>query len=141
MLQNKVKAISIEKEVNMGRISKFTCPVCNRSWQLRLGHGIGHAVLESVLGVFPMDIQQKILADTQGEQIPSFEFNYRPAICGRCEKVVSIPSIYLQQRGDVYSAKCPDCEGDVTIVEENSEIACPHCKKGALLAEETGSWD
>lgn len=125
----------------MGRINKYTCPSCNISWQVRLGHGMGHAVLESVLDEFPADIRQKILTDTEGEQIPVFEFNYRPAACRRCKKLVSVPTIYLRQRGYTYSAACSECGSDVSIIDEGTEIACPYCEKGVLLVQETGNWD
>ena len=57
----------------MGIIQKFKCPSCEMSWEVFLGHGMGHALIEDVLDVFPSDIRQKILADTQGEQFPAFE--------------------------------------------------------------------
>ena len=59
----------------MGRINRFVCPSCNASWQIALGHGIGHAVLEDVLELFPAEIRRNILCDTAGKQISSFEFN------------------------------------------------------------------
>ena len=125
----------------MGRISEFVCPSCNMSWEARLGHGMGHAALGSVLEVFPPDIQQKILADTEGEQYPAFEFNYCPAVCWQCQKVVAVPVIYLHQAGQTYTAACPDCGNSIAVQTEDGEILCPHCGKENLTVEEIGRWD
>ena len=125
----------------MGIIQKFECPSCGTSWEVFLGHGMGHALIEDVLNVFPADIQEKILADTREEQFPSFEFNYRPAVCWQCRKVVSVPVTYLHQSGHTYSPDCPDCGASVMIPPEGKELICPQCGKSALSAEETGRWD
>lgn len=125
----------------MGRISEFTCPSCNVSWKVRLGHGIGHAALENVLDIFPADIQRKILADTEEEQIPLFEFNYRAAVCEQCKKIVSVPSIYLHQKGYVYTGACTECGNAVIALNEGAEMVCPRCKTTVLSEKETGNWD
>lgn len=125
----------------MGRISRFVCPSCDRSWEVRLGHGMEHALLENVLDEFPPDIRQKILTDTKGEQDPSFEFNYCPAVCWRCQKIAAVPLIYLHKAGRTYTAACPDCGNPVTVLAEDREPLCPCCGKGMLSAEETGRWD
>lgn len=125
----------------MGRISIFVCPSCDMSWEVRLGHGMGHAALESVLDEFPSDIRQNILADTGGEQYPAFEFNYCPAVCQQCQRVVPVPVIYLHQTGQTYTAACPDCGNSIAVQEEDAEILCPHCGKGILEVEEIGRWD
>lgn len=125
----------------MGRIHEFKCPSCEMSWQVFLGHGIGHAVLERVLDVFPADVQQKILKDTEGEQFPYFEFNYRPAVCRQCGKVVSVPVICLHQSGNTYASPCPECGASLTIQPEDEDLICPHCGKSTLSAEEVGIWD
>ena len=48
----------------MGRINRFLCPSCRMTWQIQLGHGFRHALLENVLEAFPEDIREKILADS-----------------------------------------------------------------------------
>ena len=125
----------------MGRISEFVCPSCHESWEVQIGHGMGHAVLESVLDEFPPDIRRKILADVQGEEYPAFEFNYHPAVCWQCRKVVAVPVIYLHLAGHTYTAPCPDCGGLAAAQAEDAEILCPHCGKGTLAEEDTGRWD
>jgi predicted RNA-binding Zn-ribbon protein involved in translation (DUF1610 family) len=125
----------------MGRISKFLCPSCNKSWQTTLGHGIDHAVLENILDIFPPEIQKSILSDIEGGQIPAFEFNYRPAVCTRCRKVLSVPVIYLHRTKKTYSSVCPDCGNDVTIQSEDEKLICPHCQNSALSVEDIGIWD
>lgn len=125
----------------MGRISKYICPSCNASWQIALGHGIGHAVLDSVLDLFPAKVRQNILSDTEGEPFPSFEFNYRPAICPQCQKVIPVPVIYLHQSGNTYSADCPDCNHHVTVRPKEAKLICPRCQESALSAEDIGTWD
>ncbi len=125
----------------MGRIRKYTCLSCNTSWQITLGHGIGHAVLKSVLDLFPPEMRLSILSDTEGEQIPSFEFNYRPAVCPQCRKVVSVPVIYLHRSGNTYSSACPDCGCHVSAETEETELICPCCKSSVLSAEDAGAWD
>lgn len=125
----------------MGRISKFACPSCDMAWEVQLGHGMGQATLESVLDEFPANIRQKILEDTGDEQIPSFEFNYCPAVCRQCGKVVAVPVIYLHRTGHTYSAVCMDCGDAVTISSEDTELICPHCEKSKLAVDEVGRWD
>ncbi|MEY8377447.1 Trm112 family protein [Lachnospiraceae bacterium 56-18] len=125
----------------MGRINRFVCPSCNASWQIALGHGIGHAVLEDVLELFPAEIRRNILCDTAGEQISSFEFNYRPAICQQCKKMVPVPVIYFPMSGKTYSSSCPDCNGSLTLQPEKAELICPRCGNSALSSEEIGLWD
>lgn len=125
----------------MGRISVFVCPSCDRSWEVQLGHGMGHAAFESVLDEFPPDIRQDILADTGGEQYPAFEFNYCPALCRQCQSVVPVPVIYLHQTGQTYTGACPDCGSSIAVQEEDARVLCPHCQKGILAVEEIGRWD
>ncbi len=125
----------------MGRINEFTCSSCNTTWQVRLGHGLGHAMLESVLEEFSEENQQKILEDTEGEEFPSFEFQFRTAICQRCKNVVAVPVITLLQSGQTYFNGCPDCGNSVIIPEQGSEMSCPNCGKAALTEEEIGRWD
>ncbi len=125
----------------MGRISKFICPSCRTSWQVSLGHGMEHAVLENVLNAFPADIQQKILSNVKEEQIPSFDFGYQTAICRDCRDVISIPVIYLHQSGKTYFTDCPECKSPAVVYPENEELVCPRCGKGVLLSEEIGRWD
>ena len=125
----------------MGRISGFVCPSCHKSWEVWLGHGMAHAALESVLDEFPPDIRQKILSDMEGEQYPAFEFNYFPAVCWQCRKVIAVPGIYLDQTGQSYTAACPDCGSAIAVQAEDTEILCPHCGKSTLSAEDIGRWD
>lgn len=139
-MQNIILLFMKERE-NMGIIQKFKCPSCEMSWEVFLGHGMGHALIEDVLDVFPSDIRQKILADTQGEQFPAFEFNFRPAVCWHCRKVVSIPVIDLPQSGHTYFPNCPECGTSVSVRQEDEELICPHCGKSALSAEAAGRWD
>lgn len=125
----------------MGRISEFVCPSCHMSWEVQLGHGMWHAALENVLDEFPPDIRQKILADTGEEENPVFEFNYCPAVCWQCRKVVAVPVIYLHRTGQTYAAACPDCGNAIAVQSEDAEILCPQCGKDPLLAEDIGRWD
>ncbi len=125
----------------MGRISEFVCPSCGMSWTVQLGHGMGHAALESVLDAFPEELQQKILADTEREQIPWFEFNYHPAACWHCRKVAAVPMIYLHQSGNTYTAPCPDCGNSAAVFNEDTQTLCPYCGNGGLSAEDVGRWD
>lgn len=125
----------------MGRVSEFVCPSCHTSWEIQLGHGMGHAALENVLNEFPSDICQKVLSDTERERNPVFEFNYCPAVCWQCRKVVAVPVIYLHQSGQTYTAVCPDCGSSAAIHTEDAEILCPYCGKSTLTVEEVGRWD
>ena len=125
----------------MGRSREFACPSCSASWQLFLGHGMGHATLENVLDEFPADIQQKILADTKDEKIPSFEFNFCPAVCRQCKKVIAVPVIYLHHSEQTYFAPCPDCGSTVDIFKEDEDTRCPFCGEGLLSLSDIGSWD
>lgn len=124
----------------MGRIREFSCHSCGEVWQLQLGHGMNHAALENVLEVFSEDIQKRILEDTQEEQIPSFEFNYCPAVCGQCRRIVEIPSIYLHHSGRTYLGVCPSCNNQVEEVLEGKG-SCPHCGSNCLLESDIGRWD
>ena len=108
----------------MGRIREYTCSSCNKVWRVHTGHGMEHAILKNVLDAFPTDIQQKIILDTKEEQFPYFEFNYRPAVCTRCRKVLS----------------CPDCHKAVVIQEEEAKLSCPFCKE-IMSLREIGTWD
>lgn len=125
----------------MGRINRFLCPSCRKTWQIQLGHGFRHALLENVLGAFPADIQEQILADVKGESFPSFEFQYRAAVCPKCQQVIAVPVIYLHQSGHIYSPACPDCGTSVQIKEEEEKLTCPRCGESSLISEEVGRWD
>lgn len=124
----------------MGKIIEYVCPSCENSWQIQIGHGMTHGVLEKVLDEFSEKTQQQILTDTYGEEFPSFEFNYHPAVCRHCRKLFSIPSIYLHQSSCTYSSICPEC-GNAASIQTEEEIICPHCGEGILSKEEVGRWD
>ncbi len=125
----------------MGRITEFTCSSCGMSCQLFLGHGMGHGTLENVLQEFSADVQQKILADTEEEKIPSFEFSYRPAVCRQCRKVLSVPVIHLHRTRRTYFEPCPVCGKFVSILQDSEEVICPCCGEGILEKKDTGNWD
>lgn len=84
-------------------------------------------------------VRNQILTDTEEEQIPLFEFNYRAAVCEQCKKIVSVPSIYLHQKDYVYTGTCAECENAVVALNEGAEIVCPCCKAAVLSEKETGS--
>lgn len=125
----------------MGRISKFICPSCNMAWELPLGHGMRHATLGNVLNVFSEETRQKILADTEGEKAPVFEFNYCPAVCPQCGKMIAVPVIYLPRTGKTYVTACPDCGKEVKVFTKEDEILCPHCGEKTLQSDDVGRWD
>ena len=122
----------------MGRITEYTCQSCGAAWRLQLGHGMGHASLEVVLEEFPEDIRQKILTDIREEEIPFFEFNYRPALCRQCGKMTSIPTVYLNRSGRTYVGRCPVCEEEAECL---AEYRCPCCGKDSLAIDDVGFWD
>ena len=125
----------------MDRVNRFICPSCKMTWQIQLGHGFCHARLENVLDAFPADIQEKILADTKGEAFPSFEFQYKAAVCPKCRQVLSVPVIHLHQSGNTYAPACPDCGISVQIKEEEETLICPVCGESPLFSEDAGRWD
>ena len=45
-MQNIILLFMKERE-NMGIIQKFKCPSCEMSWEVFLGHGMGHALIEN----------------------------------------------------------------------------------------------
>ena len=125
----------------MGRINRFLCPSCRMTWQIQLGHGFRHALLENVLEAFPEDIREKILADTKGESFPSFEFQYQAAACAKCRQVLSVPVIHLHKSGSTDAPACPDCGSPVRIKQEEESLTCPRCGESPLTAQEMGRWD
>ena len=112
----------------MGRVNRFICPSCKMTWQIQLGHGFCHARLENVLDAFPA-------------AFPSFEFQYKAAVCPKCRQVLSVPVIHLHQSGNTYAPACPDCGISVQIKEEEETLICPVCGESPLFSEDAGRWD
>lgn len=125
----------------MGRIREFSCPSCGMSCLLFLGHGMRHGTLENVLQEFSAGVQKKILADTKEEKIPSFEFNYRPAVCRQCKKILAVPGVYLHRTGQTYFGTCPECGGMVSVLQTDEKAMCPCCGGAVLEVNDNGNWD
>lgn len=140
----------------MGKVCEFTCPACQSSWTINIGHGLRHATLENVCKAFPADIQQKIKETAAEEHLPLFEFNYHAALCPQCKAVVSVPVIRFLQTGKSYIGVCPECGnsdcGDpqpnepdhtapLSIIHDDMACLCPHCEKMQLSVQEIGNWD
>ena len=105
----------------MGKIREFTCPSCQKSWRINVGHGLRHATLENVIQAFPPEIQQKIKETAAKEQLPLFEFHYSAALCAQCQAVVSVPVIRFLQTGKQYTGVCPDC-GSANSASLNDDL-------------------
>lgn len=113
----------------MGKICEFTCPACQSSWTINIGHGLRHATLENVCKAFPAEIQQKIKETAAEEHLPLFEFNYRAALCPQCKAVISVPVIRFLQTGKSYIGVCPECGNSEDCKPQPSDPGCgsQHC--------------
>ena len=123
----------------MGTIRKFTCPDCDWTWQVNLGHGIRHATLESVLTEFPEEMHPAILADSDGSPTPIFDFQYRAAHCPQCNKIISLPVISIG--GTVHAGSCPHCGSKPELLKEEQSLHCPQCGSTRLAGQNMGHWD
>lgn len=125
----------------MGRIQEFQCPSCHETWKLFVGHGRNHGTMSRVLPVFPLEIQKEIWAEAKGDPEPLFRFNYQRAVCRNCKNLVAVPVFHFIESGKSFVSKCPDCGSVTELLEDTSDIVCPHCGKGNLTGEEVGNWD
>lgn len=125
----------------MGIIREFRCPSCHKTWRLSIGHGMVHGMLTRVLKIFPSDIQKKISEDIGSEEAPLFRFNYKIGACHQCKNMVAVPVFELIEQGQVYTAPCPKCGGEVTIEQESSSVLCPLCQDETLSVQDMGHWD
>ncbi len=130
----------------MGKIREFTCPSCQKSWRINVGHGLRHATLENVIQAFPPEIQQKIKETAAKEQLPLFEFHYSAALCAQCQAVVSVPVIRFLQTGKQYTGVCPDC-GSANSASLNDDLngdsnsGIPNCSNQDRTAPNAGHQD
>lgn len=125
----------------MGMICEWSCPACEAMWQLREGHGMNHALLNTVAEEFPPEMREEILAAAAGEKWPVFHFNFRPARCGECHNLVAAPWIQFPKTGKSWTGSCPVCDAMVKCDEEDDEVICPRCGQEELEYEEIGHWD
>lgn len=125
----------------MGNISQFSCPDCRQAWRVNLGHGMNHAMLNTVLEAFSEQTRQKIVGCVGGRQILYFDFNYRAAVCSRCGNIVEIPVLKLPEIGETFVGECPECDHSAEIIKDGETPMCPHCGAAALEETPLGHWD
>lgn len=123
----------------MGILRKFACPYCEGAWEVKLGQGIRHAMLESVLREFPEEMHPAILASAGGSPMPIFDFQYQAARCARCGEIISVPVITIG--GNVHAAPCPHCGDAAKVLDEEETPLCPRCGRGRIASQRVGHWD
>lgn len=127
----------------MGSIIKISCKKCGRSWDIKTGMGMTHALLENCLDDFTSDVADKIRKNFEGQEFPHYTFMYRAAICNKCGKVISVAQLEDLDTKQKYTAACPGCGSyDVTIIDDKlSTTQCPNCGHHSLTSETSGLWD
>lgn len=125
----------------MGEIYKSTCKVCGTSWKYKVGCGIAHCNLDTVLGLFDEEIKDKVKMWANGKAFPRFQFNYHKGICMECKAIVGVPMIKLIPENTLYIGTCEECGGDVEVNEEKDNKKCPICEKNGLEEFMDGLWD
>lgn len=122
----------------MGEIQKVTCNQCGRSWECKTGCGLIHGRMDFIVKEFPYRIQQKINADFSKHPLSFFDFAYHIAECPVCQSLVSVPTLSIEDSGNVFTGSCPEC-GKILYPKEI--IACPVCHDTSLSVQEIGGWD
>ena len=125
----------------MGKTCEWSCRSCGLSWRLDVGHGMNHALLQTVAEEFPPEMRQEIGNLAAGEKWPVFNFNFRPALCSYCRSLVATPEIEFPKKGRTITGGCTLCGHPVNPVKEDEEILCPHCGGAKLEKTVVGDWD
>ena len=124
----------------MGKTFDWKCPTCGKSWQLREGHGMNHALLELVAKEFPPEMRQEVIACAGEEKWPVFRFNFRSARCVPCGSMVSVPHIEFPKSGKSVTGNCTAC-GQTVTCETEDRVLCPNCGLTHLEKQIAGDWD
>lgn len=133
----------------MGEIINVRCMACNQEWQCYTGSGLLHGKKENIIAAFSKGRRQQAESMIAASEIPAYDFQYRLAVCGHCQKIVAVPVLRIADCEEVCVGLCPFCEGETTqlcreeqgVLEWSRKTSCPICNSSALLTEDGGYWD
>lgn len=126
----------------MGAIIRVSCRSCNALWKdLYVGCGMLHSTLEAVAPLFLPEDGKSIREYAGKTEDPLFDFEYEPAACPDCRRMVSVPVLRLRENGAVYTGVCPDCKKKVNPDGMLQKTICPVCGTPSLQMQNTGFWD
>lgn len=125
----------------MGRVERIQGKECEHNWECMTGCGLLHGNLQNVAKYFEGDAAVKVMSYNK-QQVPVlFDFNLRPAVCNRCSGIVSVPVFGVVDKEEMIVGTCPDCKGQVELVQDWNMTACPLCRKKGLHSTVIGMWD
>lgn len=128
----------------MGRLVTVSCHACGGRWQCRVGHGMMHGRFAAAAEAFPEEQRSGILASCEAGCEPDYEFGFRLSMCGDCRRIVGTPSvtIYMDENQPVtYTAPCPYCGRELSLIDDIKSVKCPLCQEGTLAEQVDGMWD
>ncbi len=132
----------------MGQLFNIKCQKCTYETNLRLGNGRSYNRLESVIGLFDKDLQDKIRA-LLDEGTAAWEVHKELGICKKCGRISAIAVFKaVDPKGDetIYHSGCICGSDDIEfydidkLVDGNEYIVCPDCGDKLIVAA-TGYWD
>ena len=125
----------------MGEIIKMTCRDCGRSYHCKIGAGMEHGRLDSVIKVFGEETGKHIMRCVEDEKFPMFSFAFQPMCCECCNAIVSVPVLKLLKEDEEYVGRCQECQTPMEQKKVNEQLNCPVCKNVKFDTCRMGFWD
>lgn len=131
----------------MGKILQISCPKCNYSKQLHVGHGMEDFNLERISTYFTEEDSKRIMKYQSDSMIEHFHYDRKLSICPGCRRLDATPTLELiLHSGETieFYAKCTYCNEELEIYRELSDekpVTCPYCNDGELTFQLAGFWD
>lgn len=132
----------------MGRIVLCKCSgtsheICGYEKELFCGAGMGAGNLFVIEKNVPESVWAEFSVRQQEGRVSGFRLENKAALCEKCREIFSA-AVFSYKLSDGssagYAAPCPECGGDVRILEDIENTACPKCG-GKMTVSRVGRWD
>lgn len=132
----------------MGRVNLCKCSdnprgICGYEKKLFCGVGMGSANVSVIEKNVPESVFSEFTAKQQDGLVSEFCLENKAALCEKCREIFSaaVFTYKLSDGGSAeYTAPCPECGGDVCVLDDIADIACPKCG-GKMTVTPIGYWD
>ena len=124
----------------MGSIEMVMCKKCLNTWQCKIGSGMMHGRFETILELYPKDMQTRIEEKVGQELFPVYDFAYKIWVCEDCKSIVSVPVLCLKSKY-TFVGKCEKCHGDTVVESDLENLHCPACGEQSWEQIPFGLWD